>query len=60
MDVVDTCLKAGATEKTCDGCHKKFGGMRHLQLSEMKSLKNEESRLKKIVAELELDKLTLN
>jgi hypothetical protein len=38
---------------------KKFGGMAKSQLSELKSLEKENSRLKKIVADLELDKLIL-
>ncbi|WP_253262442.1 MULTISPECIES: hypothetical protein [unclassified Roseobacter] len=36
-----------------------FGGMGRAQLSELKSLEKENARLKKIVAELELDKLIL-
>ena len=40
-------------------CRKKFGGLVRSQLSEMKSLRKENDRLKKIVAELELDKLIL-
>jgi putative transposase len=38
---------------------KRFGGMARSQLSEMKALEKENTRLKKIVAELELDKLIL-
>ena len=38
---------------------KRFGGMGRSQLSEMGSLEKENTRLKKIVAELELDKLIL-
>jgi transposase InsO family protein len=38
---------------------KKFGGMGRSQLSELKALEKENQRLKKIVAELELDKLIL-
>ncbi len=38
---------------------KKFGGMARSQLSEMKALEKENQRLKKIVADLELDKLIL-
>ncbi len=36
---------------------KKFGDMGRSQLSEFKTLENEKQRLKKIVADLELDKL---
>ncbi|WP_420818648.1 transposase, partial [Paramylibacter kogurei] len=38
---------------------KKFGGVGRPQLSEMKAIKKENERLKKIVAELQLDKLIL-
>lgn len=38
---------------------KKFGGMGRSQLAELKALEKENSRLKKIVADLELDKLVL-
>ena len=41
------------------GWRRKYGGMNHARLSEMKSLEKENQRLKKIVADLELDKLIL-
>jgi transposase-like protein len=59
MDVVSACRKAGVSDKTYYAWRKKFGGMGRSQLSEMKSLQKENDRLKKIVAELELDKLIL-
>ena len=59
MDVVGACRKAGVSDKTYYVWRKKFGGMGRSQLSEMKSLQKENDRLKKIVAELELDKLIL-
>jgi transposase-like protein len=59
MDVVSTCRKAGVSDKTYYVWRKKFGSMGRSQLSEMKSLQKENDRLKKIVAELELDKLIL-
>jgi transposase-like protein len=59
MDVVSACRKAGVSDKTYYDWRKKFGGMGRSQLSEMKLLKKENDRLKKIVAELELDKLIL-
>ena len=59
MDVVRACRKAGVSDKTYYSWRKKFGGMGRSQLSEMKSLQKENDRLKKIVAELELDKLIL-
>jgi transposase-like protein len=59
MDVVSACRKAGVSDKTYYSWRKKFGGMGRSQLSKMKSLQEENDRLKKIVAELELDKLIL-
>jgi len=59
MDVISACRKAGISDKTYYGWRKKFGAMGRSQLSEMKSLQKENDRLKKIVAELELDKLIL-
>lgn len=59
MDVVSACRKAGVSDKIYYGWRKKFGCMGRSQLSEMKSLQKENDRLKKIVAELELDKLIL-
>ena len=59
MDVVCACRTAGVSDKTYYAWRKKFGGLVRSQLSEMKSLRKENDRLKKIVAELELDKLIL-
>ena len=59
MDVVSACRRVGVSDKTYYGWRKKFGGMRRSQLREMKSLQEENDRLKKIVAELEWDKLIL-
>ena len=51
--------RAGISYATYYNWWKQFGGMGRLQLPEMKGLEKENSRLKKIVAELELDKLIL-
>jgi transposase-like protein len=59
MDVISACRKAGVSDKTYYSWRKKFSGMGRSQLSKMKSLQKENDRLKKIVAELELDKLIL-
>ena len=59
MDVVCACRKAVVSDKTYYAWRKKFVGLVRSQLSEMKSLRKENDRLKKIVAELELDKLIL-
>ena len=59
LDVVHAGRKAGISYKRyyC-GC-KTFGGLSRSQVCEMKSLKKENERLKKIVADLQLDKLIL-
>ena len=59
LDVVSACRKAGISDKTYYYWRKKFGGLGRRQLSEMKALKKENERLKKIVADLQLDKLIL-
>ena len=59
LDVVGACRKAGISDKTYYYWRKKFGVLGRLQLSEMKALKKENERLKKIVADLQLDKLIL-
>ena len=53
------CRMAGISDARYYTWRKKFGDMGRSQLSEMKSLRQENQRLKKIVAELELDKLIL-
>jgi transposase-like protein len=59
LDVVGACRKAGISDKTYYYWRKKLGGLGRPQLSEMKALKKENERLKKIVADLQLDKLIL-
>lgn len=59
MDVQSACRTAGISDATYYTWRKKFGGMGRSQLSEMKALKKENERLKKIVAQQELDKLIL-
>ena len=46
MDVVSACRKAGVSDKTYYAWRKKFGGVVRSQLSEMKSLRKENDRLK--------------
>ena len=58
-DVTTACRSAGISDATYYTWRKKFGGMARSQLSEMKALEKENQRLKKIVADLELDKLIL-
>lgn len=59
LDVVSACRKAGIWDKTYYYWRKKFGGMGRPQLSKMRALQKENERLKKIVADLQLDKLIL-
>ena len=59
LDVVSACRKAGISDKSYYYWRKKFGGLSRSQVCEMKSLKKENERLKKIVADLQLDKLIL-
>ena len=56
-DVPSACRGVGISDATYYNWRKRFGGMGRSQLSEMRSLEKENTRLKKIVAELELDKL---
>ena len=58
-DVQSACSGVGISEATYYNWRKRFGGMGKSQLSELRSLEKENARLKKIVAELELDKLIL-
>ena len=58
-DVATACRAAGISDATYYTWRKKFGGMGRSQLSELKALEKENRRLKKIVADLELDKLIL-
>ena len=59
MDVVSVCRTTGISDKTYYGRRKRYGGMGRAKLSESKALEKENQRLKKILAELELDKLIL-
>ena len=58
-NVQSACRGVGISDATYYNWRKRFGGMGRSQLSEMRSLEKENTRLKKIVAELELDKLIL-
>ena len=50
---------AGISEATYYKWRKHYGGMGKSQLRELKPMEKENARLKRIVAELELDKLIL-
>ena len=59
LDVVSACRKAGISYKTYYYWRKKFGGIGRPQLSEMRALQKENDRLKRVVADLQLDKVIL-
>ena len=56
-DVQSACRGVGVSDATYYNLRKRFGGMGKSRLAELGSLEKENARLKKIVAELELDKL---
>ena len=58
-DVATSCRSAGISDATFYTWRKQFGGMGRSQLTELKALEKENQRLKKIVSDLELDKLIL-
>ena len=58
-DVRSACRAMGISDATYYSWRKKFGSMGRSQLAELKALEKENQRLKKIVADLELDKLIL-
>ena len=58
-NVASACHSIGLSDAMYYNRRKRFGGMGRAQLSELKSLEKENVRFKKIVAELELDKLIL-
>jgi len=58
-DVTTACRSAGISDATFYTWRKKFGGMGRSQLTELKALEKENQRLKKIVSDLEVDKLIL-
>ena len=58
-DVASACRHSGISDKTYYIWRKKYGGMGRAKLSEFKALEKENARLKRIVTELELDKLIL-
>jgi len=59
VDVTTACRSAGISDATYYSWRKKFGSMGRSQLAELKALEKENQRLKKVVADLELDKLIL-
>ena len=54
-NVGEACRKIGVTEQTYYRWRKEYGGMRLEQAKRLKELEKENTRLKKLVAELSLD-----
>ena len=55
MKVTDICRDSGITTATFYSWKRKYGGMDAQQLKELKSLQQENSRLKQMYADLSLD-----
>lgn len=59
VKIQDVCRKLGISEATFHNWKNKYGGLGITELKKMKQLEEENSRLKKIVADLSLDKQML-
>ena len=59
LPVVDLIRKVGITEQTFYRWKKQYSGMKSVQIHELKQLSEENARLKKLVADLNLDKTVL-
>jgi len=57
--VSEVCRKMGVSEATFYNWKKKYGGLGVSELRRLKSLEEENSQLKKLVADLSLDKQIL-
>jgi len=57
--VIDACKQLGVTDKTYFRWRKSHGGLRIDQAKRMRELEAENTRLKKAVAELTVDKIIL-
>ena len=57
--VVEICRKLGVTEQTFYRWRKKFGGLGVPELREVRQLREENRRLKGLVADLSLDRAIL-
>ena len=59
VPVVEVCRQAGITEQTLYRWKKQYVGLEIDQLRQLKQLQEENARLKRLVAELSLDKTML-
>ena len=56
----EVCQKLGVSEATFHRWRNQYGGMKVKEMKRLKELEKQNQRLKKIVADLELDKAILN
>ena len=56
MPVADICRKAGISQATYFNWKKKYDGLLPTEMKRLKQLEDENGRLKRIVADLSLDK----
>ena len=54
--VAEVCRKAGISEASFDNWRKKYGGLMPSEMRRLKQLDEENARLKKLIADLSLDK----
>jgi putative transposase len=59
LSVAQACKKIGVTEQTYYRWRKEYGGVRMDQAKRMKDLEKENARLKRLLADAELDKAIL-
>jgi len=57
--VAEVCRKAGISDATFYNWKKRYGGLTPSEVKRMRQLEDENNRLKKIVADLTLDKAML-
>ena len=55
----EVCRKAGISDATFYNWHKKFAGLMPSEMKRLRQLEEENAKLKRIVADLSLDKLML-
>lgn len=59
MPVADVCRKAGISQATYFNWKKKYAGLLPSEMKRLRQLEEENSKLKRIVADLSLDKAML-
>lgn len=57
--IVEVCRKAGISEATFYNWRAKYGGLTPSEMKRLRQLEEENSKLKKLVADLSLDKAML-